>query len=211
MRLKINILTMNNTLRKLQIQLERMKGRKEQLVQSLENAETQLKQTKREIRDHERAITVVKEVGLKTQQSLQYHIADTVSMALESVFDDPYLMSVEFVQRRGKTECDLLFNKQGNFINPLSASGGGAVDVASFALRVASWSMQQPKTRNVLLLDEPFKNLSEGLLPKASEMLKQISDKLGLQIIMVTHSDPLIESADKVFQIQQKRRKSILI
>lgn len=202
---------MKNEIRKLRIQLERLKGKKEQLEQSLEAAKETLKETKQEIRKHEQALAVVKEVGLKTQQSLQYHIADTVSMALDSVFDDPYEMIVEFVQRRGKTECDLMFKRGNQIVDPLSASGGGAVDVASFALRVASWSMQQPKTRNVLLLDEPFKNLSEGLLPKASEMLKQVSDKLGLQIIMITHSDALIESADKVFQVQNKKRRSILL
>ncbi len=202
---------MKNEIRKLRIQLERLKGHKEQLEQSLETAKQGLAETHREIRKHEQAIAVVKEVGLKTQQSLQYHIADTVSMALDSVFDDPYSMLVEFVQRRGKTECDLMFQRGKQVIDPLSASGGGAVDVASFALRVASWSMQRPKTRNVLLLDEPFKNLSEGLLPKASEMLKQVSDKLGLQIVMITHSDALIESADKVFQIQNRKRRSTLI
>lgn len=202
---------MKNEIRKLRIQLERLKGKKEQLEQSLEAAKETLKETKQEIRKHEQALAVVKEVGLKTQQSLQYHIADTVSMAFDSVFDDPYEMIVEFVQRRGKTECDLMFKRGNQIVDPLSASGGGAVDVASFALRVASWSMQQPKTRNVLLLDEPFKNLSEGLLPKASEMLKQVSDKLGLQIIMITHSDALIESADKVFQVQNKKRRSILL
>lgn len=200
-----------NDVRKLRIQLERAKGKKEQIEQSLSEARQSLKETKREIRKHDQAIEVVKKVGLKTQQSLQYHISDTVSMALNSVFDDPYSMAVSFVEKRGKTECDLLFQRGDQLIDPLSASGGGAVDVASFALRVASWSMQFPKTRNVLLLDEPFKNLSEGLLPKASEMLKQVSDKLGLQIIMITHSEALIESADKVFQIQNKKRRSVLI
>ena len=33
-------------------------------------------------------------------------------------------------------------------------------------------------------------------------MLKEISEKLGLQIIMVTHSEELIEAADKVFTIR---------
>src|SRR5690606_3364099 len=112
---------MKNEIRQLRIQLERLKGQKEQLEQSLETAKQGLAETHREIRKHEQAIAVVKEVGLKTQQSLQYHIADTVSMALDSVFDDPYSMLVEFVQRRGKTECDLMFQRGKQVIDPLSA------------------------------------------------------------------------------------------
>ncbi len=188
--------------------LERHKGAKAQVERYISETEQALKQTKRNARQHEQAIEIVKEVGLKTQQTLQFHISNTVSMALSSVFDDAYEMVVEFVQRRGKTECDLLFGRGDNQVNPLSASGGGAVDVASFALRIASWSMQLPRTRNVLLLDEPFKNVSEGLLPKASELLKQVSEQLGLQIIMVTHSDTLIESADNIIQIQYRNRQS---
>ena len=44
--------------------------------------------------------------------------------------------------------------------------------------------------------------LSRDLHHKAAEMLKEISEKLGLQIIMVTHSEELIEAADKVFTIR---------
>ena len=44
--------------------------------------------------------------------------------------------------------------------------------------------------------------LSRDLHHKATEMLKEISEKLGLQIIMVTHSEELIEAADKVFTIR---------
>lgn len=197
-----------NRLKEMRSMLERHKGAKAQVERYISETEQALKQIKRNARQHEQAIEIVKEVGLKTQQTLQFHISNTVSMALSSVFDDAYEMVVEFVQRRGKTECDLLFGRGDNQVNPLSASGGGAVDVASFALRVASWSMQLPRTRNVLLLDEPFKNVSEGLLPKASELLKQVSEQLGLQIIMVTHSDTLIESADNIIQIQYRNRQS---
>ncbi len=197
-----------NKLKELRSKLEQFKGKKAQIEQYLEEAKKSAIETKRSIRQHEQAIEIVKQVGLQTQQTLQFHISNTVSMALSSVFDDAYEMIVEFVQRRGKTECDLLFGKGKNTIDPLSASGGGAVDVASFALRVASWSMQMPRTRNVLLLDEPFKNVSEGYLPKASELLKQISEQLNLQIIMVTHSDTLIDSADNIIKIQNKNRQS---
>ena len=125
-------------------------------------------------------------------------------MAMAAVFDDPYEMGVEFVNRRNKTECDLTFIKNGDHIDPLNASGGGVVDVASFALRVALWTLQND-SRNTLILDEPFKHLNPLALPKASEMLKKVSEKLDLQIIMVTHSEDLAEAADKIFQTSQRR------
>jgi len=139
-------------------------------------------------------------VGLKTQQQLQYHISDITSLALEAVFNDPYELVVEFVQRRNKTECDLYFQRDENRMDPLSASGGGAVDVASFALRIASWSMERPKSRNVIILDEPLRFLSNDHQEKASIMIKEISEKLGIQFIIVTHEPILASYADQVFE-----------
>ncbi len=184
---------------------EQKTGEKNQIERTLEETKKEVKELKRDLRRHEQAQEVIRQVALKTQQQLQFHISDIATMALEAVFDDPYQLIVEFIQRRNKTECDLYFSRDGEKIDPLSATGGGAVDVTSFALRVASWSMSIPRTRNTLILDEPFRYLSSNLLPKASEMLKEVSDKLGLQIIMVTHADELIESADKVFAVSKKK------
>ncbi len=187
---------------------EQKTGEKNQIEKTLHATKKEVKELKRDLRRHEQAQEVIRQVALKTQQQLQFHISDIATMALEAVFENPYELTVEFVQRRNKTECDLYFVREGEKIDPLSASGGGAVDVASFALRVASWSMETPRSRNTLILDEPFRYLSSNLLPKASEMLKEVSDKLDLQIIMVTHADELIESADKVFNVAKKKGMS---
>ena len=191
--------------------LEQMKGKRDQIQHGIDNAEQFIKEKKKDLRRHEQAREIIREVGLKTQQQLQFHISNITSLALEAVFDNPYKLITEFIQRRNKTECDLYFERDGNRIDPLSASGGGTVDVASFALRVASWSMQRPRSRNVLILDEPFRYLSSDLLPKASEMLNQISKKLKLQIMMVTHAEELIENADRVFEVKIKKGKSLIM
>jgi DNA repair exonuclease SbcCD ATPase subunit len=182
--------------------LEERKGRRNQIAKSVNNLQSSLRQTEKSLRRHERAREIVRIVGLETQQQLQYHISDITSLALEAVFPDPYELVAEFVQRRNKTECDLLFQRDGHQIDPISASGVGAVDVASFALRIAAWSMQTPRTRNVIILDEPFRFLSENYQEKASMMLKELSDRLGLQFIIITHEQTLAEYADKLFTVK---------
>ena len=190
--------------------LEQQKGRRDQLAERMQVSKKALGLKRRELRRTEQAREVIREVGLATQQQLQYHISDITSLALGAVFNNPYALQAEFVQRRNKTECDLYFERDGFKADPLSASGGGAVDVAAFALRVACWSMQSPRSSPILILDEPFRYLSEGLRPRASEMLKEISEKLGLQIIMVTHFDELMEAADNVVKVKMSRGKSLV-
>jgi ABC-type glutathione transport system ATPase component len=184
--------------------LEREKGQRDQLASLLGNTKLKLKRTRRKLRQSEEAREIIREVGIKTQQELQYHISDIASLALDTVFNDPYELVVDFVQRRNKTECDLLFERDGTQVVPKEASGVGAVDIAAFALRIAAWSMRTPRSRNVILLDEPLKHLDTLRQPRASEMIKKLSDQLGLQFIIITHEDALTEHADKTFTVRLK-------
>lgn len=75
-------------------------------------------------------------------------------------------------------------------------------------LRIASWSMERPRTRNVIILDEPFKFLSENYQDQASSMLKELSSRLGLQFIIVTHEPILASYADRTFEVRVRKGKS---
>jgi DNA repair exonuclease SbcCD ATPase subunit len=185
--------------------LEQRKGQEQQVNldltnQCLAHAALQVKH------EHlEQAQVVIQAVALLTQDSLKYHVAELVTLALTSIFDDPYELEMDFVQRRNQTEADIFFVRDGERVDPLTASGGGAVDVAAFALRVSLWSLKNPRTRPVLVLDEPFRFISMNYRTQTSEMLKMVSERLKLQIVMVTHSEELAEVADKVITISQKK------
>lgn len=195
-------------IQELRNRLEQQKGQKIQIEKSLSTNRIELRELKRSLNRHEEAREIVRQVGLKTQQQLQFHISDLTSLALNAVFPNPYTLKVEFVQRRNKTECDLLFVRGDMEIDPMEASGVGAIDVASFALRIASWSMMSPHTRNTIILDEPFKFLSTDYQAQASAMIKEISEKLNIQFIIITHEENLIPSADRIFEVKIRKGKS---
>jgi ABC-type cobalamin/Fe3+-siderophores transport system ATPase subunit len=148
-----------------------------------------------------KARTVVQIVAEQTQKKLEYHISNLVSVALASVFPEPYIFQLRFVQKRNKTEAELIFSKNGNETDDiLNTGGGGVADIASIALRISLWSIK--KTRPTLILDESLKFLhSPEYQEKASQMLKEVSSKLGLQIIMVSDQKNILEYADKVIKI----------
>ena len=72
-------------------------------------------------------------------------------------------------------------------VDPMDGSGGGVVDVAAFALRVSCLMLSQPPLRRLLVLDEPFKFVSEGFRGRVRKMLETLADEMKLQIVMVTH------------------------
>lgn len=154
-----------------------------------------------------KAREIVQAVSAKTQKNLEYQISNLVSSALSSVFADPYAFTLRFVQRRNKTEADLIFTKSSNETDDLiNTAGGGAVDIASFALRIALWSIK--RSRPVIIIDEAFRFLSLDLQEKASDMIKEISSKLGIQIIMVSHLPGMIQCADRVIEIKYENGES---
>jgi len=154
-----------------------------------------------------KAQAFITKVAKQTQQKLEYHISNLVSMAEAAVFDEPYEFEVKFEQRRNKTECDLFFSRSGSLLDPVDSTGGGSCDVASFALRCAFLNLNR-QNRQVLILDEPFKNVSVDLQEKASDMIKHVSEKIGIQVIMVSHLPRIIGAADKLFEVEMVRGKS---
>lgn len=148
-----------------------------------------------------KAREIITTVAKDTQQQLEIRITNIVTMALAAVFPDPYQFVLRFTERRNQTEADLLLVRDGEEVSPIDATGGGVLDVVSFALRVAILLMSN--YRRIIILDEPFRHLSEDLQPKASEMMKMLSDKLGIQFIMVSHEDGIIGSADNVITIKK--------
>lgn len=152
----------------------------------------------------EEAQTIIQTVAQLTQEELQYHVGELVTLALASVFEDPCELEVDFVQRRGRVECDLWFVQDGHRIDPLDGDSGGMAEVAAFALRVALWSLGRPRSRATMILDEPLKWLKGESLPaKGAAMIKEISDRMGLQIIMISHIPDQIEGADQRIHIKK--------
>lgn len=149
----------------------------------------------------EKARVLIQKASKITQQKLSIKISEIVSSALKAVFEDSYDFVVDFVERRNVTECDLLLAKGDTFRKPLDSCGYGVADIVSLALRVAYWKLDG-EARNVLILDEPTRNLSKEYQPLASLMLKKLSES-GIQFIIVTHNTELSDAADRVFRVEK--------
>lgn len=190
-------------------EIEYRKGQRDQLQKSIDELENDISLDKRQLIRHERALEIAKQVALITQKQLEYHLTEQVSLAMEAVFDDPYQLIVNFQEKRGKTEVELLFSRRDMEFPPIGNAGGGAIDVACLALRIAYWSMRKDRhIRPLLILDEPFSQLKgEEANRRALAIIREISRKLGLQIIMVSDEriprEDIIANADRVFQVSQ--------
>lgn len=192
--------------------LDQLKGQYQSALETVEVKTVKIKKLKRKAKYLEESQQIIQVVAQRTQQELEYQVSELVSLAMESTFPNPYNLKLDFVPRRGKTEADITFHRKGvseSGVHPLTASGGGACDVASLALRFSVWSLSAQKSRPIFLLDEPFKNIndpSRELHESAAEMLREVCDKLGIQIIVITLMPELIEVADKTFRAKKTKK-----
>lgn len=198
---------MNARLQKIVRRIDRRKGELEQLQRLIESTQAAIRSDSRQSQRLDLALAIVKHVGLLTQKQLEYHLAEQVSLAMDAVFDDPYKLKVEFEEKRGQTEVQLLFVRRDLEFPPIGSAGGGAIDIAAFALRIAYWSMRQDKkVRPIILLDEPFSHLKgEEANRRALAIVQEIAHRLDLQIIMVSDERvsraDILANADRVFEV----------
>jgi DNA repair exonuclease SbcCD ATPase subunit len=135
----------------------------------------------------EQAQAYAQQIAQQIQTKAHDRIAGVVSRCLEAVFDEPYEFKLHFETKRGKTEAKLVFERNGQEVDPMTASGGGVVDVASFALRLSCLMLSRPPLRRFIVLDEPFRFVSEEYRDNLSELLQTLSEEMDVQILMITH------------------------
>lgn len=152
-------------------------------------------QTLRAARTHvenaAKAQKVMQEVAESVQRKAHERISGIVTRCLQTVFgEDTYQFRIEFVQKRGRTEAELVFEKNGVVINDaLESMGGGICDLISFCLRLASLTFAVPRKRRLLVMDEPWKHLSAQYRPVVVDLIKALATEMKMQFIIVTHSD----------------------
>jgi DNA repair exonuclease SbcCD ATPase subunit len=165
-----------------------------------------------ELEDLTTAKQVLSDAVRITQQQMSKYIESLVTLAIRSVFtDSDYKFVVDYKTRKdGRVEVSLLV-KEGEQepFHPEDEEGGGIVDIISFALRVVMWSIQAKRSRNVLILDEPFRFTGE-YTELAGKMLKEVSQKLGIQVVMITHSRELMGIADRVWEVTKEQGRSVV-
>lgn len=180
------------------------KGMKTLIEKALSEAESEKIKLEKRLKLLELAQLFLQNVAQKTQEKLKMNIEDIVNLALETCFPNEYEFQLQFNIARGKTDAELVFlsQKTGRPIDPMNASGCGTLDVTCFALRLACYVLSS-NCDNVMILDEPMKFVSKDLMSRVCEVVSQLSTKLRLQIIMVTHENQFIDIADRVFEVKK--------
>lgn len=154
-------------------------------------ASAEVESSEQHERDVREATAAAQGVAKSVQEQAHQRISLIVSRSLEAIFETPYEFKVVFEQKRGKTEANLVFVRDGQTVDPMTAAGGGVVAVAAFALRLSALLLQRPPVRRLMVLDEPLGQLSKEYVGRARALLETLAKECGFQFILVTHQEGL--------------------
>lgn len=84
----------------------------------------------------------------------------------------------------------------------LGAKGGGIMDIVNTAMRIGILNfLRDPVIDGPIILDEPYKQLSKEYQPAIAELLRQIVDNFGRQVILSTHNEFIKESGGQKLRV----------
>ena len=184
---------------------QRIKDSYQELCQE-ENELGKLSLTRASLREAQeqniKALKVLQQAAKLAQVETASKLSGIVTRAIRSVLEKPYEFHLEFVERRGSTECDIFVTLYGNRASILGSTGGGLADVCSLALKVAYILLGN--NDRVLFLDECSRHVnSPGQRRLFANVIRTLSQEFKIQFIIATAIPELIEIADNLIMVTQ--------
>lgn len=175
----------------------RLEGQKSVLHQQVEEAKMTLGDLQVTKETDEKAIEVLNLVQKSTREKIKEAFENMVTFALHSIYQEDYQFQLEFGTRGNIGEMDFKLKTPGNkeFRDLKNCTAGGSLDIIALALRFVLIQVIRPKVEGFVVLDEPCKMLSKNLVQNEYNFYKHINEKLGRQLIIITHAQGLIDAA----------------
>jgi len=167
------------------------------------------------IEQHERVAQALIRVGEERQEHAQCQVEGLVTQGLQAIFEENLSFhviqdvkagqaTVEFVIRsehvagdEAGIHCDAPVLVE---TPVMDARGGGMAAVTGFLLRLVVLLLT-PGARRILFLDESFAMVSEEYREALGQFLREVCDKAGAQIVMITHDEVYSAFADTHYSL----------
>jgi DNA repair ATPase RecN len=184
---------------------DREAGAAQQLALAGQRAVAEAEEIRGLIDQHQRVTTLLTTIGEQAQEQAQREIEQLVTRGLQVIFGEELTFHLIPSVRASRAELDFVIRSHyGERVidTPvLEARGGGMVVVVAFMLRLVVLLLT-PGARRVLVLDEDFAHVSAGFEPRVAEFLREVCERAGVQVVLVTHSDAYADFADVRYQLR---------
>ena len=194
-------------LQELKDQFNSLHANRINIEKTIKNNEEKIDGLKKKLDKYSKLRFIVIHITEQIQQEFKNQVETLVTLATQSVFTENYKFKLIFEERNNQLECRPAIFEDDFEYTPDDDMGGSMVNIISFALRCVLWTYEEPKSRPIIIMDEPMTWMG-NLIDKAGKIIRTISHEMGLQIIIVTHIEELKEFADKKFNVVRTNKIS---
>lgn len=149
-----------------------------------------------------KAVEVLDQLKDVKERASKGVVEDLISYGLNVIFDeqDKFTITMETKARAVYAYLGLGEEKQ----DLIKSKGGGYVDLISVLMVLTLMLKEKPALRRFIVLDESFAEVGREHLERVGEFLKFLVTKLDVTILMITHSNELLEYADRLYRVDKK-------
>lgn len=197
-----------------------LRNQYQKLIGKRDSLSCRLSSIRSEISDLENEIDTLDYVSSVFRQLLDKEVVDSVQSverllteALQAVFTDQDLkVESEVGESRGKVSVNLttIQDHGGGLVvggDTTEGFGGAVCTVQSAVLRI--FVTLNRGLRPLLLMDESLPAFDSNYVQNMGKFLSLLCNRLGLDILLVTHNQSLVDSADKAYRIDKKNGKAV--
>lgn len=193
------IQTLPHRLEELKNKINKISVYRDLLISQISNEQDKVKNLKYEAELQQKSSEIFKMWLEDLLKANIDSVSDLVTSGLNHIIDDQELkFNIKQEVKNNRLSINFTIEENGIEGDPLSSFGGGAISVASLILRLAV--MARMNMANLLLLDESMSSLANRYVPMAAEFMKQISEKMGINILMVTHNEDFLLNAHTAYE-----------
>jgi DNA repair exonuclease SbcCD ATPase subunit len=187
---------------------QRESGQLELLQTQFKDKQSELQQAQEDIEVWKQVQVLLGKVSEFARRQLQKRIQDTVSAALQAVFereDITFEIDMHSINNKPSADWKVVSQIGNTFVtgDPYDSRGGGISDVVSLALRLSLLELSRPKPEGPILLDEVGKHVSKEFAANVAQFIKQYAARTNRQIVLITHQEELANVADVSYKISQ--------
>lgn len=149
------------------------------------------------------SIDFIEHMAKQERLGIKGKIEKVITKALVSIYGDEYSVEFDYSMKRMRTNVNVFLVKKssgGDIRREMGGFGGGVADTISLPLKLLVLIASKSSDK-ILVADEPGKHLDANRVERFFEFLKQLSDKMNIQMIVNSHHTVATDYADVVYEV----------
>lgn len=167
----------------------------------LKKIELNLKQEEKKYSDLDKLKEVIMTFSEESKNEMIEYIEDLVSSCLSSTFGNKYTFEIQAEEKHNQQEYHFYLNRNGLLLEPREdMCGDSLLDICNVGIRTASMVID-PTIEPVFLWDQPFTNLRHDKKPFVKDLIKELSNELDIQFIIINHDEFYMSMGNQIINV----------